>query len=80
MERAVQMAILAALVSCKPTGSRPARHEPTGTPSDPVDVCKRLADVCRLDASRLGVCVQAPAPDAPACAGRTPCYVCTPQH
>jgi hypothetical protein len=44
-------------------------------------VCERIADVCRLDSSRLGVCIKAP-PDAPtdACDGRTPCLICMSQH
>lgn len=42
------------LVACGPTGS----SKPTGTTSDPVEVCERLADVCRIDKAKLGVCEQ----------------------
>lgn len=41
--------------ACGPTSS----SKPAGTSADPVTVCERVADVCRLDGSRLGVCVQA---------------------
>jgi hypothetical protein len=27
--------------------------------SDPVEVCGRIADVCRIDKAKLGVCTQA---------------------
>jgi hypothetical protein len=41
------------LVACGPRDSKPA-----GTTSDPVDVCERIADVCRIDKAKLGVCEQ----------------------
>jgi len=75
----VALSLLVALVACSSSGS-PDR-KPAGTPSDPVEVCERLGDVCKLDGSRLGVCNAAPAGAAPAaCAGRTPCFICTSQH
>jgi hypothetical protein len=50
-----RLAIAFALLGCGPTSST----KPAGTSNDPVTVCERVADVCRLDTSRLGVCVQA---------------------
>ena len=32
--------------------------KPAGTTNDPVDVCERVADVCRIDKAKLGVCTQ----------------------
>lgn len=65
--------------SCKSSGSKD--DKPSGTTSDPVETCERVADVCRLDDARLGVCIQAP-DDArpPRCKAGEPCYVCAPQH
>lgn len=49
--------------------------------SDPVELCERLGDVCKLDQSRLGVCNEAPRGTAStACAGREPCFICVSQH
>ncbi len=45
--------------------------KPKGTISDPVEVCERAADVCRLDEARLGVCTTSPSRSG---------LVCTPQH
>jgi hypothetical protein len=42
-----------------------------GTSADPVEVCERLGDVCKLDSSRLGVC--SPPKEGTA-------LVCAPQH
>jgi hypothetical protein len=70
-------ALALALLGCSTEGGAPSK--PTGAPSDPVAVCERLADVCKLDGSRLGVCT-ASDPAAPACQGRSPCFVCMPQH
>ncbi|HUH01150.1 MAG TPA: hypothetical protein VML75_04085 [Kofleriaceae bacterium] len=30
--------------------------KPKGTLADPVEVCERVADVCRFDGAKLGVC------------------------
>jgi hypothetical protein len=77
---AAALAALALVAACS-SPSQPAGREPAGTPTDPVEVCKRVADVCRLDRSRLGVCIAAPPGSSPeACAGRSPCFVCAPQH
>lgn len=40
------------LIACGPPG------KPTGSTSDPVEVCERVADVCRIDKAKLGVCTQ----------------------
>jgi hypothetical protein len=48
-------ALLILLVACGGSGS----SKPTGSTNDPVDVCERVADVCRFDKAKLGVCVQA---------------------
>jgi hypothetical protein len=37
---------------------RDPNAKPAGTSADPVLVCERLADVCKLDDARLGVCTQ----------------------
>lgn len=78
---------LSGLLGCT-SGAGKAEREPTGTPTDPVTVCRRAADVCRLDGSRLGVCNPVPAETRPAaCAagaeGPVPeagCFVCMSQH
>ncbi|HEY5923255.1 MAG TPA: hypothetical protein VIV11_16360 [Kofleriaceae bacterium] len=45
---------LVLLVACGPSGNT----KPAGTTSDPVEVCERVADVCRIDKAKLGVCEQ----------------------
>jgi hypothetical protein len=45
--------------------------KPTGTTSDPVEVCEKVADVCRLSGPKLGVC-------APAKSGSG--FTCASQH
>ncbi|MEZ4402379.1 MAG: hypothetical protein R3B06_20305 [Kofleriaceae bacterium] len=45
------------VVGCGPGGSS-STGKPAGTPGDPVTVCERFGDVCRIDGSRLGVCTQ----------------------
>ena len=42
------------VLACGPSGT----SKPAGTTSDPVDVCERVADVCRIDKAKLGVCTQ----------------------
>ena len=78
----VALAIAVALAAaCSSSETQSAKRKPTGTPTDPVLVCERVADVCRLDESRLGVCIEPPAGTAPeSCAGRTPCLLCVSQH
>ena len=48
-----------------------AGRKPAGTTSDPVDVCEKVADVCRIDKSRLGVCTHKRAGSG---------FACTSQH
>lgn len=64
------------MVAACSSGSGRENHKPAGTPTDPVDVCERVGDVCRIDDSRLGVCVTKP---SSAC-NEAPCYACQPQH
>ncbi len=42
------------VIACGDGGNR----KPAGTTNDPVEVCERVIDVCRLDKAQLGVCVQ----------------------
>jgi hypothetical protein len=76
---AISLLSILALAACRsePGGQR----KPAGTPTDPVEVCEKMGDVCRLDGARLGVCTQPPAGSRPVdCAERDPCYLCTSQH
>jgi hypothetical protein len=59
---------------------RDGERQPSGAPTDPVEVCTRFGDVCRLDSARLGVCQHPSEWTRSACGGREPCFVCTPQH
>ncbi len=54
MRRALLIIGLVSLAA--PSGCGRGSGKPTGTAADPVTVCERLADVCRLDGNRLGVC------------------------
>ena len=76
--RVLGIAFLALWVACD-RGDTDKAPKPTGTPTDPVEVCERVADVCRLDGAKLGVCVEA-TPGAAACQGKSPCFVCQSQH
>jgi hypothetical protein len=62
--------VIAAIAGC---GKKKAAtsDRPAGTAADPVTVCERLADVCKLDGSRLGVC---------SAQKSGPGYVCASQH
>ncbi len=66
MPRALAFAALVALAACGRGGGKP-----TGTANDPVTVCERLGDVCRLEGNKLGVC-------APRSAGTG--FSCASQH
>lgn len=71
---------VALVLACTSSDSSKER-KPAGTPTDPVLVCERIADVCRLEGSQLGVCIAPPAgPPPAACAGRSPCFLCVSQH
>jgi hypothetical protein len=54
------------LVACGPSGNT----KPAGTTSDPVEVCERVADVCRIDKAKLGVCTQERGGSALVCASQ----------
>jgi len=58
---AAVVALVLAFSSCGP------RDKPTGTSGDPVDVCERVGDVCKLDKARLGVCSRKHQGDGFAC-------------
>jgi hypothetical protein len=60
------LGLLLLLGACGPTGDT----KPTGTTGDPVEVCERVADVCRIDKAKLGVCTQQ----------RNGALVCASQH
>lgn len=49
--------LLLLLVACG-TGDDGKAKKPAGTMHDPVEVCERVADVCRIDKAKLGVCTQ----------------------
>ncbi len=72
--------VLACMVACTSRGD--TSKSPAGTPTDPVDTCERLADVCRVNnSSQLGVCTAPPAEKhATLCGDRKPCFICAPQH
>ena len=83
----VVAAALLAAVACSSKSSSDSsstqgtQAKPAGTSDDPVTVCEHVGDLCRLDASRLGVCSMPTAGTSPpACAGRKPCVICMPQH
>lgn len=57
------------LCACGPDSND--KKEPAGTTADPVEVCEEVAQVCRLDNARLGVCVQASSGEG---------FTCQPQH
>ncbi|MEM9492323.1 MAG: hypothetical protein AAGC55_24465 [Myxococcota bacterium] len=64
------MAVWAALssVGCE---ARSPSATPKGTLADPVEVCERVGDACRIDEARLGVCMHDRSGNK---------MECTPQH
>lgn len=52
MSRVLCLSLLL-LVAC---GESKKSGKPAGTPTDPVEICERVADVCRIDKAKLGVC------------------------
>ena len=71
MRPALVFACLLAAAACGRGSSQGAKEKPKGTTTDPVEVCERFGDICKLDSARLGVC-------SPPKAGTG--LVCTPQH
>lgn len=71
---------LAAAVTLGGAACEPEDRRPEGTTADPVETCRDVGEVCRIDDARLGVC-QADAPGAAGgrCEGDD-CFACTPQH
>lgn len=63
----VRTVTLLLLIACGEGGPRKA----AGTMNDPVDTCERVADVCRIDKAKLGVCTQKRAGSG---------FVCASQH
>lgn len=67
------------LGACESGSDEP--RKPEGTPTDPVMTCERHGQVCRIDSSRLGVCIEAKEENRQAlCDGKYPCLQCTSQH
>jgi hypothetical protein len=54
MVRAIAMTVWIACLGCGRGAA--SSDKPKGTTSDPVEVCERFGDVCKLDGSKLGVC------------------------
>ncbi|MBA3502937.1 MAG: hypothetical protein H0T65_21420 [Deltaproteobacteria bacterium] len=54
MSRYLGFLIIAACGS----GDGEKQTKPAGTMRDPVEVCEKVADVCRIDKAKLGVCTQ----------------------
>lgn len=73
------LTFLAVLATCACTDKESEKRKPTGTPTDPVEVCERPAQVCKYKGSQLGVCVHLQASD-PRCEDGKACHVCAPQH
>lgn len=55
--RTVLLLVSMILTGCPPS-TDDSKTQPAGTPTDPVEVCERAADVCRHEGSKLGVCTQ----------------------
>ena len=70
---------MALLVGCESDSGE--KQKPTGSPTDPVVDCEKHGQVCRIDSSRLGVCIEPKEPKrTELCQGRFPCLYCAPQH
>lgn len=50
------LGLLTVLGCSRESGSSNGEGKPKGTLADPVEVCERVADVCRFDGAKLGVC------------------------
>lgn len=60
----VAASVLFLAVACGPESAGDAKK---GTISNPVEVCERFGDVCRIDGARLGVCNRAQTPSGWSC-------------
>jgi hypothetical protein len=68
------LASLASLTGCPPPAEGAA---PAGTPTDPVEVCAEVGQVCqRGGSSQLGVCTKSEAQ----CEAPDGCFTCMLQH
>lgn len=65
MVRTIVLAGVLLSIACGRRSSKPA-----GTATDPVSICERIADVCRIDRSRLGVCTPRTSGSGLACASQ----------
>ena len=54
--RSLFLALPLLLMGCEDTSKK--SNKPAGTPTDPVAKCEKFGDVCVIDKSRLGVCIQ----------------------
>jgi hypothetical protein len=73
---ALSVTLALALAAC----GEGIEREPTGTPTDPVEVCTRVGDVCRIDGARLGVCEARRQSAAEGRCEGEGCFACAPQH
>jgi hypothetical protein len=62
--------LLILVVACGPSGDSGGKKKPAGTMHDPVEVCERVTDVCRIDKAKLGVCTQSRTSDRLVCASQ----------
>ena len=76
IRRLVAVVAVNVLLGCPPP-SPSSGDKPAGTPTDPVQVCEQVGDVCQeAGGSQLGVCNRT----TENCPGPEPCFVCMPQH
>jgi hypothetical protein len=78
--RRLSAALIAASVLVLGACGEGAPRTPTGTPTDPVEVCTRVGDVCRIDGARLGVCEARRQSAAEGRCEGEGCFACAPQH
>jgi hypothetical protein len=60
--------LLLLVVACGTADDKPKK--PAGTMHDPVEVCERVTDVCRIDRAKLGVCTQSRTSNRLVCASQ----------
>ncbi|MBT8492942.1 MAG: hypothetical protein KJO07_07760 [Deltaproteobacteria bacterium] len=74
------IAVVTCLLVTAGCKAKPER-DTSGTPGNPVEVCKRSGDVCTTGSSQLGVCTNADSSNPRAvCDPEAGCFVCAPQH